>query len=304
MSSIRCAAVVPTVASALVAASAVYRASRLRHAAIGLLVLVAGHSQASAAMLYVGGVNYGTGRATFGKVDVDTGVYTQINGNLGTSSEYFTGLTWNPNIDAFYSMQVSGQVKTITTTGVVGTTIANTGISNGRLAYDSATSQLYQLDRANLNQLDTSTGQLSLVGNMQVTPPGYGSLFGAALLNGTLYATLDAGYPDSGGPVSDYRFGTVDRNTGRFTAISQANSAFFSLSISSEGGVMYGVSLFGGNIYTIDAATGAPTMLRTITGLDGVLVRSVFAMPSTVPAPGAAALIGLVAAVGSRRRRA
>ena len=59
------------------------RSSLLGRWAIGLLVLLAGSASVPAVDIYVTGFSNGAQKNVFGKIDSSTGVYSQLNSDIG-----------------------------------------------------------------------------------------------------------------------------------------------------------------------------------------------------------------------------
>lgn len=71
----------------------------------GLAILAAAidASVANAGVLYVlSGSGSGPNFPSFGKVDVSTGLYTEVQGQI--ANQYVSNLSWNPSLSAFYTI--------------------------------------------------------------------------------------------------------------------------------------------------------------------------------------------------------
>ena len=198
------------------------RSSLLGRWALGLLVLLAGSASVPAVDLYVTAFDFNTQKNVFGKIDSGTGVYSQLNSDIGGNGvEYTYGLAWNPNISKFNTLRDNGIFSTITTSGTVGSVIAS-GLTYGFLAYNSSTSTMYELNGGALNTVNPTTGAESNVGN-----PNLQRVYGAAFVNGTMYGTANV---DAGGgpfPNTDARYGSYNLNTGAFTAITASSNSIY-----------------------------------------------------------------------------
>lgn len=123
----------------------------------------------------------------------------------------------------------------------------------------------------------------------------------------TLYA---AGRTFNSNPNRDI-FGTLNTSTGLFTQIGTGNGAFFGMALASDGTALYGVSVSSPNpgIYSINPATGVPTLVTAVTGFpEETYVVGAGMAASPVPEP-TICLLALTSLAGGyatwrRRRRA
>lgn len=269
------------------------RSSVLARWALALLVVVAGSAHLPAVDLYLTGWDNATQKPVFGKIDSSTGGYTQISSDTGLGFDTATGLAWNPAIGKFNLLTDNGDLRTITTGGVVSSTIGVTRIF-ATLAYDNASAQMYIADSGSLATLDTTTATSTTIGST-----GNSSESGVAFLNGTLYATYARG---GGFPTPNY-FGTINTATAAVTNLSGDNSFYIGLLLASDGTMIYGYR--NGVLYSINPATGAATTLRNVTG--SVPSLRTMSIPVAVPEPSAYALAtlaaGILAAMGRRCKR-
>jgi hypothetical protein len=269
--------------------------------ALSLLLLLAGSASLPAVDLYVNGFNNTTQKSVFGKIDSDTGVYSQINSDVAASNPQLSGqqmygLAWNPAISQFNTLTEEGSLSTITTTGTVGSWLA-TGLSTATnfLAYNPATSTMYALNDETLSTVNPATGALSNIG-----VPGVYSNVGSAFVNGTMYGTANIGSSRS----TDLRYGSFNLSTGEFTAITASNDFSYSgMLLTYDGTTLFGLS--GTTLYTLNPTSGAYTTLRSVTGFSNGSLTAMSA-PFAVPEPSTYALAaiatGVMAAIARRRK--
>ena len=269
------------------------RSSLLARWALGLMVLLAGSASLPAVDLYVTGRDRDAQKNIFGKINSATGLYTELNSDIGGGFTNTSGLAWNPNISQFNMLRDDGTFSTITTTGTVGSVIA-TGLTKGSLSYNPASSTMYSANPSALNTVNPATGARSNIGN-----PGVDSVYGSAFVNGTMYVTTSFFSPFSNS------YGSFNLGTGAFTAITPSNdSTYDSMRLAYDGTTLFGLKA-GGSLYTLNPTTGAYTGLGTVTGLanKGFYAMSV---PVAVPEPSTYALAaiatGVMAAIARRRK--
>lgn len=272
------------------------RSSLLARWAIGLMVLLAGSASLPAVDLYVTGWENSAQKNVFGKINSATGVYSQLNSNIGGGFDFTSGLAWNPNISQFNTLREDGTFSTITTSGTVGSVIASGLSTYASLAYNPATSTMYSVNGSALNSVNPATGAQSNIGS-----PGVSNVYGSAFVNGTMYGTTRI----SAGPVSsDYYYGSFNLGTGAFTAIVANNSAYNLMRLAYDGTTLFGLS--AGSLYTLNPTTGAYTTLTAVTGLGTITIEAMSYAPATVPEPSTYALAaiatGVMAAIARRRK--
>jgi hypothetical protein len=272
------------------------RSSLLARWALGLMVLLAGSASLPAVDLYVTGRDRDAQKNIFGKINSATGLYTELNSDIGGGFTNTSGLAWNPNISQFNMLRDDGTFSTITTTGTVGSVIA-TGLTLGSLSYNPASSTMYSANPSALNTVNPATGAQSNIGN-----PGVDSVYGSAFVNGTMYGTTMT--VDLINFQIDSRYGSFNLGTGAFTAINPSDdSTYRSMTLAYDGTTLFGLSI--GSLYTLNPTTGAYTGLGTVTGLanKGFYAMSV---PVAVPEPSTYALAaiatGVMAAIARRRK--
>lgn len=247
---------------------------------LGLFTLLFGlASSVEAIDFYVGGYNNDT-TAVFGKVDSNTGVFTNI--TIAGSNNYLTGLTWAPAINAFYVSDTNGSLNTITTTGTLGAQISGSLGNQAHISYNTSSSSLYNIAIFNFGTVDTTTGIVSSIAN--IFPRVTDSI---AFHNGTLYAaSQDA-------TTSDYSFGSINVSTGAYTQLSVINSVYYNFRLASDGTNLYGLDYTSNTIYQVDPTNGALSSPIIITGSlpgQGFTTMGI----ATVPEPTTYAL-GLIA---------
>jgi hypothetical protein len=265
--------------------------------ALAMVFSIASGNSARAVDIYATLWENTSQKPQFGKINTDTGVYTQISADTGgPNQELGSGLAWNPTINAFNSTTDYGSFSSLSLTGVDSLIATGIGVEL-LLSYDTSTSTMYGLSYNAFKTINPATGATVTLGN-----PGVSQVFGSALLNGTLYSTFDQGSP----PFSfDNRFGTINLSNGAKTPITTADNSLYSgMKLASDGTTLFGIKL--NNIYTINPATGSSTLLRGITGISSN--ASIEAISTvTVPEPSTYAL-GVIAtgvmAFLARRRRA
>ena len=189
------------------------RSSLLARWAVALLVVLAGSASVPAVDLYLTGWDTSTQKNVFGKIDSVTGIYSLLNSDIGVGFIYTYGLAWNPNINQFNTLREDGTFSTITTTGIVGSVIANGLTTSSSLASNPATSTMYVLNGTNFKTVNPTTGAETYIGD-----PQKGHIYGSAFVNGTLYSTtvLDS-------ITFDTRYGSFNLSTGSFTPITASS---------------------------------------------------------------------------------
>ncbi|MEI7924429.1 MAG: PEP-CTERM sorting domain-containing protein, partial [Planctomycetota bacterium] len=269
------------------------RSSLVARWALGLLVLLAGSASLPAVDLYVTGFDFNTQKNIFGKIDSATLVYSQLNSDIGGGFNT-KGLAWNPNISQFNMLRDDGTFSTITTTGTMGSVAS--GLTNGSLSYNSASSTMYSVNGSALNTVNPATGAQSNIGN-----PGASSVWGSAFVNGTMYGT--AGIYSSG-PMLDRFYGRFNLSTGAFTAITASNDfTYGNMALAYDGTTLFGIK--STSLYSLNPTTGAYTGLGTVTGIANGQFYAM-SVPVAVPEPSTYALAaiatGVMAAIARRRK--
>ena len=233
------------------------RSSRLGRWALGLLVLLAGSASLPAVDLYVTAFDFNTQKNVFGKIDSGTGVYSQLNSDIGgTGADYTTGLAWNPNISDFNMLRDDGTFSTITKTGTMGPVAPL--LTYGVLAYNPATSSMYSVNGSALNTVNPATGAQSNIGS-----PGVDAVFGSAFVNGTMYGTTATRDFVSG--LMDFRYGSFNLSTGAFTAITGSNDYNYNyMRLAYDGTTLFGMKDF--TLYSLNSATGVLLQVKVERG--------------------------------------
>lgn len=278
-------------------------ASMIRSSLVGrwvlaLMVLIAGSASLPAVDLYVTGWKNGTQKNVFGKIDSATGVYTELNSDVGGGFNNIFGLTWNPGISQFNTLFSNGTLSTISLTGTVGSVIANGVTSNAALAYNPTTSTMYDLgvySGGALRTLNPSTGTESYIGGTGAT-----NIYGATFVNGTFYGTANVAPL----PNFDFRYGSINVSTGLFTAINgSSDSQYGYLGLAFDGTTLFGLQRATNTLYTMNPSTGTLSFLTNVTGAPDIFT---VAVPFAVPEPSTYALVaiamGVMATIARRRR--
>lgn len=219
-------------------------------------------------------------RTLIGQVSANAGTTAGLAYDGSTGTIYLT----STSNDAVYTLDIDTGVATLI--GGYG----DPGIVMHGIEWDSSTGTLYGASgggttAGNFYTIDTSTGFASLVGNNGLTSftnLGYNST------TNTMYAT-------NSGTDSFY---SVNRATGATTLIGPLLTSTNpnGLAYNAANGLMYMVDNSTDNLYTINLQTGEATIIGFIGS--GNYLGLVW-----IPSPGAAALLGLGALAGARRRR-
>jgi hypothetical protein len=248
-----------------------------------------------------------TGAATkFGSFDTTTGAFTGITTSGVGATDNLNGLTWDADTGGFQvivSNAGNGSLKNISLSGTVGGTsvalarggdiqgIAATGSAATLYTFVNGVGAAYQLGTTNRSSGAWTTVSGAYSGFALTTfPQQFGAMSYAA--SGLLYA--------SGNTFDGNFFGRMDTSTGLFTQIGAANNAFNGMALASNGTTLYGITSEGSSpgIYSVDLATGVPTLLTSISGFGaeaGIVAAGMAASP--VPEPATAVLLA-AAAIG------
>lgn len=272
---------------------------------LGAASILGGYS-AEAFQIYTLSSTASAGNAAtrFGVIDFNSGVYTNINPNLGA---VYRNLV--PTGENFYTARRSGtatELGTLTRSGtfsLIGSA-NNIGRSIIGMSMSPATS-LYGVEvNPNPNitgTINTSSGAWSVIGStgnqQQIANTSQGGKL--AFHEGVLYM---AGRTTGGGGVN--RFGTLNQATGAFNQIGGTNALMNYMVLTSYQGVLYGVYADGNataavqpGIYSINVADGSSTLIRNITGFNtagNFYIHGASAVPAPLPMLGAAAVFGSV----------
>ena len=272
------------------------RSSHLARWAVALLVVLAGSASVPAVDLYVTGWDTNAQKNVFGKIDSATGVYSQLQADMGTGFDSVTGLAWNPNINKFNTLTQQGVLNTITTTGTLGSQIASGLSFNNAIAYNTNSSKMYEIGNSALGILNTTSGAETSIGGT-----GTSTRNGAAFVNGTLYGTAETGSY----PTSSFHFGSYNLSSGAFTAITGNDSNYNDMRLASDGTNLFGLEggFNGYTLYSINPLTGAYTSPVSVTGAPTFNAMSM--IPVAVPEPSTYALAAIATGVmaGIARRR-
>jgi hypothetical protein len=272
------------------------RSTRLARWALGLMVLLAGSASLPAVDLYVTGWDSDAQKNIFGKINSATGLYTELNSDIGGGFNFTYGLAWNPGIGKFNTLRQDGSFSTITTTGTVGSVIASGLNSYAYLAYNQVTSTMYDASSFSFNTVNPATGAESYIGL-----PAFFIDSQPAFVNGTMYAAVDIGNSVN----ADFRFGLINNSTVAFTPVTTSNDfSFAGMRLVSDGTSLFGLK--NNSLNLIDPSTGAISPLIGLTGFGNRLVFGM-SVPVAVPEPSTYALAAIatsVMAAIARRRKA
>lgn len=294
------------------ARAAVVAMTRVSAAVVAMVALAA---PATSAEIYVLSGDSKLGNRNnptyYGKIDIATGVYTQIANVNPSSTIEVRGLSYDSSRSAFYAYVSSGGsgdfLHTLDTAGTLSASPIGSGL-NAYTAYSMAyngANELYTYNYSNNDwvSVNTTTGAStthgSIAGFTSSGPAGGRGVF----FNGTYYTSL------YGSGFSNGAFGSVDVSTTNwsFTSLSTA-SAYEFMNLATDGTTLYGVYADGSNarLYSIDANTGVYTLLTNVTGFSGTTYFYGAGMvpgASAVPGSGLAAIGSLGLAGLARRRR-
>jgi hypothetical protein len=175
------------------------------------------------------------------------------------------------------------------------------GQSLNPLAWSSTLSKFLTLSSQNgrLATLDPTTGAITQLFANNHGLGGPNKIEALAFApNGDLYGIWDGGPPLTG--IIDHKLVRFNLSTGTATAIGSIGTSaqrYWSLRFD-EAGTAYSVDAFSGAVVTLNLTTGAGTTAFTNSALNGLT-----GLALQVPAPGAAALLGVFGVVAARRRR-
>jgi hypothetical protein len=246
----------------------------------------------------------------FGFIDSDTGIYTNI-ATLGVSPVRNLAARG----EFFYTtrrVNTSSELGLLSRTGVF--TLIGSANNIGRTVYGmgfALTGQLYGYDLAGtLGTINTTSGAWTTVGTSGVTmvtnatnPQGGRSSF----LGSSLYSAARTATP---APTAN-RFGSIATAPVAFNTISN-NALYQYMVLTSYQGTLYGVYSNGSTatpavspgIYSIDVATGNPTLVRNVTGFgSSFYLHGASAVPGPLPLLGAAAVFGSVRRLKTTTKR-
>jgi len=226
-----------------------------------------------------------TGSDDFGKIDLNTGVYTQI-GNMGS---LLSGLGVAGGV-IYGGIDLGSTLYSVNPTSG-----ALTAIGSGSMSYaltGSTLTGLYALDTAgysggiaNLWSIDPHTGAATMIGPTGIT---YTDTIGLSTNSSTLYFTT--------GP----NLYTLNTTTGAATLVGSTGIGIGALVF--ESGLLYG-GRSPVAVYTLNTTTGAATFVANVTGAPGTF-WGLTPLPTPVPIPGAVLLFGPgLAGLAAIRRR-
>lgn len=253
----------------------------------------------------------GTEPTSFGYINTDNGQYTAIVSPLTSPQTSYRNLAYNPSADNFYTVRrnnTNAELGTLSKTGVFTLIGAQNNIGLSTNVYGLALSPsgvLYgQTVGTNANPstfvtINTSTGvpTPTVASNYTLAsnPPG-GRL---AYHNGTLYGTIRVGT----GVNAAGRFGSIQPTTANPITSVAVNNLYRNMVIASYGSTLYGLFADGTagsqSLYSIDPATGAPTLLSSITGLPS---GDVYFHGASAPVPAPLPIVGAAVAISASKR--
>ena len=262
--------------------------------------------------LYVGGWDNPSQQAVFGKIDSETGAYTQISSGLGLEQDSYSGLAWDPGISAFHTLSNRGWLSTITKTGTTG---SPTGLgptrANVRLAYNANTGKLHRLATKDPNLKNDGDVNLSITINGVVVSKNshtealerlaaeYQALArktvglvdysfrGTAFVKGKLCCTVSKMFDprmyddprsrfQNSGKNNDF-YGLFDLETARFQEIF-SDRAFHAMQLAYDGSTLFGLN--DNTLYTLNPETGAYTQVANVSGISGnTMLQCMAAIP-------------------------
>jgi hypothetical protein len=203
--------------------------------------------------LYVGGWDNPSQLAVFGKIDSETGAYTQINSGLGLSLDSFSGLAWDPSINAFHTRSIEGWFNTITKTGTTGHPSKINIRGSAQLVYNSQTSQLHRL-LAECVSIEKNNNKAY-------------SISGAAFVKGKVCCTVREipGRNSIAQREPLMLYGFLDVSNFCFQPISASDRAYQGMQLAYDGSTLFGLNAY--TLYTLNPVTGAYTQVAKVTGI-------------------------------------
>jgi len=259
----------------------------------GLAILAAAidASVANAGVLYVlSGSGSGPNFPSFGKVDVSTGLYTEVQGQI--ANQYVSNLSWNPSLSAFYTIDGDADeppvlLSIIDTSGTISSSASPMGSRTiVGMAYRQSDSTIYAYDSDgnDYGKIDPGTGAWSNLLTFGHGIPSSGNFGGRfAILNDTLYLTGVSG--------TNGVFGTIGfTSSSTFTQMGGTSDLFKRMVLASDGTNLFGIFGDGtdGNqaLYSIDPVSGTPSYITAITGSGlGTRFYGAAFQPSNQPVP-------------------
>jgi len=249
--------------------------------------------------LYVGGWDNPSQKAIFGKIDSETGAYTQISSGLGLNQDSFSGLAWDPGISAFHTLSNRGWLSTITKTGTTGSPTGVGPTENVRLAYNANTGKLHRLATKGPNLKNDGVVKISItINGVEVSENSHTealerlaaeyqarkterlvdySFHGTAFFKGKLCCTVSKMfdprmYDDPRSRFQNSRnnndfYGLFDLNKGCFQPISASDRAYQGMQLACDGSTLFGLNDY--TLYTLNPETGAYTQVAKVTGISG-----------------------------------
>jgi hypothetical protein len=250
--------------------------------------------------LYVGGWDNPSQQAVFGKIDSETGAYTQINSGLGLNLDSFSGLAWDPSINAFHTRSIEGWFNTITKTGTTGHP-SKTNHRGGHLAYHPLRQGLYyfaeindKVDSLSINGQvlpnNSNTAEFFKMAEsyirflpdnfpqgisfFQVSPQILEILQSVAFLEKRLCCIYEERIPNQevemtiDPRLSDHyaiRYGFFDLKKRTIQPISPPDRKYQGMRLAYDGSTLFGLKDY--TLYTLNPETGAYTQVAKVTGI-------------------------------------
>ena len=273
-------------------------------------------------IVYVVGLDQGSGTQQFGAVDLTTGAFHQIGSALPEGS---AGLIAGPN-GKLLTLTFSGKLDSINPATGVATVIGPTGLGdctvptsgcgpNSANALTTFGASTYATDFAgNLYSVNQATGHAALIGLTGipavpfvpgvVNPDGSFNFFDETLFSagGKLYATFDAATFNPATfvttPVVLANLYRIDPLTAHATLVGPTDLGL--TSIITVSGTIYAFSGASNQIFTLNLLNGHTTFVSDLDPAAGLVLGAI-----ATPEPGSSLLVGLgiaaIAFVGRRR---
>ncbi|MEL6330230.1 MAG: hypothetical protein AAFR38_11260 [Planctomycetota bacterium] len=245
-------------------------------------------------------------------IDVASGIFT--GGPTASGAVFLSGLAFDQQSGTLYSLDVFGDPALVsidlntsqaTEIGGIGFGGIFTADRARSLAFDSSSDTLFALGSSSsggdsrLLSIDAGTGAASVVGSAGL--PDELTAITYDPVTDTLYGVTSNFAPLAPDLVS--QLVEIDRATGAATVIAglQGASLFDAIAVNPFSGGLIGFDAVTGSLLTIDPLSGATGVIGETTrnGITGLA----FVPSGFVPAPGAAAALGLGGLLAARRRR-
>jgi PEP-CTERM motif len=221
---------------------------------------------------------------TFGTMDLQTGAFTAIGSGI-SGIEDLTRLPGGPlyGVNSYHQLlDINPSTGVASLIGLMGNDIYGAKLD--------ANGTLFGYNRTDLYTVNTSNGNVALVGAFGIPTGGY---YDAAFNGNNMY------FQETNGAASTSNLYTVNTSTGQASLV--GNVGFSVGAMDFEKGTLYGFTL-SGQIITINTATGSGTFLVNQQTSSAVFAAATAA--SAVPEPGSLCLLSLgLAAVATFRLR-